>query len=190
MIYSGNRYLTLEEMQSNAQYIFNYLTAVGWTVNAVCGVLGNMQTESTINPAIWQSLDEGNLSGGFGLVQWTPATKYLDWASANNLTPEAMDSNLLRILYEVENNIQWINSSMTFEEFTQSNDTPYNLAIMFLTYYERPANPNQPARGNQANYWFQYLTDNPPPNPNPNYPKASKKGKTYLYNKKRRFLIR
>ena len=157
MIHSGNRYLSQSEMIDNATYIYNYLITAGWTPQAICGMLGNMQSESTINPAIWQSLDEGNLSLGFGLVQWTPATKYLNWASDNNLTPELMDSNLQRILYEVDNSLQWINSSMSFYEFTQSTDTPYNLGIMFLTYYERPANPNQPQRGTQAENWFSLL---------------------------------
>lgn len=157
MVYSENRYLSLEEMKVNAEYIFSYLINEGWTKNAICGMLGNMQTESTINSGIWQSLDFGNMSGGFGLVQWTPATKYFDWADLNELNYSEMDSNLLRLLYEVTNNIQWINPSMTFYEFTQSEDTPYNLAMKFLQYYERPADPNQPKRGVQADYWYSFL---------------------------------
>ena len=66
MVYSGNRYLTMAEMRVNAEYIFAYLTRKGWSKNAICGVLGNMQTESTINPSIWQSLNQGNMSGGYG----------------------------------------------------------------------------------------------------------------------------
>lgn len=71
-----------------------------------------------------------------------------------------MDANIYRILYEVENNIQWIATSeynYSFEEFTKSNDTPYNLALAFLANYERPLDPNQPIRGEQANYWYEYL---------------------------------
>lgn len=76
-----------------------------------------------------------------------------------------MDANLYRIIYEVENNIQWIATSTynySFYEFTQSNDTPYNLALAFLANYERPADPNQPARGTQAQYWYEYLGGLPP----------------------------
>lgn len=76
-----------------------------------------------------------------------------------------MDNNLLRILYEVENNIQWIATSSynyTFREYTQSTDTPYNLAIAFVTNYERPADPNQPQRGIQAEFWYDYLGGIPP----------------------------
>lgn len=156
--YSKNAYLTLEEMTVNAEYILNYLLPRGWTKNAICGMLGNMQSESTINPGIWQNLDEGNTSLGFGLVQWTPATKYLNWASANNLPPAEMDSQLKRILWEVENNEQWMNlRNMTFKEFTKSKKSAYELAMIFLASYERPANPNQPERGTQAEYWFKNL---------------------------------
>jgi hypothetical protein len=170
MTVSGNRFLTMDEMKENAIYIRDYLVANGWTLNAIAGVLGNMQTESTINPSIWQSLIEGNLNGGYGLVQWTPATKYFNWCTANSLAPEEIDSNLDRILYEVEENIQWIYSAMTFAQFTQSTDTPYNLAMLFLKKYERPLNPNQPKRGTQANFWYEYLTGIPIAN----YPHASK----------------
>lgn len=160
MTYGGNRFLNRSEMKVNAQYILNYLTAKGWTKNAVCGMLGNMETESTINPGIWQSLQAGNMSGGYGLVQWTPATKYINWANANGLDYTKIDSQLKRIIYEVNNNVQWINiqSGMTFKEFTKSTESAYQLGMYFLSDYERPAESNQPARGQQAEYWFDNLT--------------------------------
>ena len=76
---SNNKYLSQGEMESNAKEIYTYLSDKGWTLNAISGLLGNMQRESTINPGLWQSLKEGNYSGGYGLVQWTPASKY--WCS-------------------------------------------------------------------------------------------------------------
>lgn len=71
-----------------------------------------------------------------------------------------MDNNLSRILYEIQNNLQWIATSQynySFSDFTQSTDTPYNLALAFLANYERPAEPNQPIRGTQAENWYQFL---------------------------------
>lgn len=180
MTHSGNRFLNMSEMTDNAQYIMDYLIAKGWTKNAISGMLGNMQTESTINPGIWQSLDEGNTRLGFGLVQWTPATKYLDWAKSKGLTPTTLDANLQRILYEVENNIQWIKSGYTFKQFTQSKDTPYNLGLLFLQAYERPKESNQPVRGIQAETWYKVLSADgsivPPDEPgdNPGIPPGDK----------------
>lgn len=53
--YYGNTYdssnpLNMEQMKLNATYIANALRQRGWTLNAICGMLGNMQSESTINP--------------------------------------------------------------------------------------------------------------------------------------------
>lgn len=158
MVVSRNGYLTLEEMTENAEYILGYLLTKGWTREAICGMLGNMQTESTINPGIWQNLDAGNTRLGFGLVQWTPATKYLNWANQRNLSPPAMDSNLQRILWEVSNNVQWIHPSMSFRQFTRLTSSPEECARLFLRHYERPANPNQPNRARQARYWFNNLS--------------------------------
>lgn len=79
----GNKYLTEAQMQGNALEVYRYFAENGWSLNAIGGILGNMEKESNINPGLWQSLNEGNYSGGFGLVQWTPATNYTNWANAN-----------------------------------------------------------------------------------------------------------
>lgn len=150
-------------MTVNAQYILDFLLSQGWTKNAACGLLGNTQSESSINFGIWEGLNEGNMSGGFGLTQWTPASKYFDWANANGYTNDHVNGELQRILWEVENNQQWfggVSSTMTFKEWTQSTDTPYNLAMDFIATYEHPANPDQPQRGTQAQYWYDNLTGN------------------------------
>lgn len=160
MIISENRYLSVDEMKINAQWILNYFTQKGWTKNAICGMLGNMQSESTINPGIWESLNEGNINGGFGLVQWTPASKIINWC--NSFTPQKdyhnIQSQCERILWESQNEEQWLqNKPMSFKDFTTSTDTPENLAQVFIANYERPAEPNQPQRSTQARYWFDNL---------------------------------
>lgn len=155
-----SRSLTLDEMTVNGNFILSYLVNKGWTKNAICGMLGNMQSESSINPARWQSDDIGNMSGGVGLVQWTPATKYIDWANTKAYVWQTMESNLERILWEVENNQQWITKDsypISFQEFTVSTETPEYLAQAFITNYERPADPTQPARSTQARYWWDHL---------------------------------
>lgn len=172
--YWGNTYdssntLTLEQMQINAKYLYGALSNKQWTLNAIAGMLGNMQAESAINPGRWQSDNVGDLEGGYSLVQWTPASKYINWLSQGQ-DPSEMDNAISRILWEVENNEQWIATSSynySFKEFTQSTDTPYNLAMAFIANYERPENPNQPERGDNANYWYEYLSGEKPPEPTP-----------------------
>lgn len=179
---SGNRYLTLDEMKNNAILIRDFFILKGWTLNAICGMLGNIQTESTINPDLWESMLEGNLKGGYGLVQWTPATKYIEWAGD---TYKDGTRQCERIQYELENNLQWISTSsypMTFEEFTKSTDTPYNLAMAFIANYERPLDPTQPLRGEQANYWYSFLEGGTIP-----IPQFKKKKMPLYFYLKRRF---
>jgi hypothetical protein len=161
MVYDTNTYLSQAEMTENAQFILDFFTGQGWTKNAICGMLGNMQSESTINFGIYESLDNTSSTNGFGIVQWTPNTKYFDWANANGYGGDHVNGEVNRIMYELANNLQWISTSaypMTFQEFTQSTDTPENLAYAFINNYERPANPDQPQRQTQARYWYDNLT--------------------------------
>lgn len=191
--YWGNEYdssnaLSKAKMKVNAEYIYASLTDSGWSLNAICGMLGNMQTESSINPGRWQSNHVGgDPSGhGYGLVQWTPYTKYTNWATSNGYSdPSTMDSNLARINYEVEHHLQWISTTqypMSFEEFKTSTQDPYTLGLMFLKNYERPANPNQPVRGKQANEWYEYLSGISPFVPE----KEKSRYKFVLFNRRRR----
>lgn len=181
---SANRFLTEEEKKTNARYIWNYLGSRGWTMNAVAGMLGNMETESSINPGIWQDLNSGNMSGGFGLVQWTPATKLINWANNKGLVYTALDTQLERIIYEqTTENGQFSSAgtsyNMTFTQFKNSTLSPYDLGLIFLACYERPADPNQPWRGTAAQTWYEYLQTIPAPS-DPSGGGVSKKGMSLL----------
>lgn len=160
-IISSNAYLTVEQMTGNAQYILDYLCARGWSKNGVCGMLGNMQAESTINPGIWQSLQEGRYDLGFGLVQWTPATNYTNWAAAHGYAIGDINGQLQKILEELENGTQYYptkNYPETFREFSVSQKSVEYLAEAFLFNYERPGDPNPGPRRINARYWFDHLT--------------------------------
>lgn len=178
---SANRYLSTQEMQNNAKYIYAYLSKRGWTLNAIAGMLGNMQTESTINPGIWQNLADG-VGPAFGLVQWDPYTKYTNWCEANGLEPSEMDSALKRIEWEVANGEQYYPTSEypeTFAEFKTSTKDPYYLGMAFLFNYERPADTAQPLRGTQAQNWYSFLSGYDPSTPGPSI--SAKKRKKYNF---------
>lgn len=165
---SKNDWLTQSEMEENATYIWQQMGPQGWTMESVAAMLGNMQSESTINPGIWQDLDEGNLDGGYGLVQWTPASKYIDWANQHGYPIGDINGQIDRINWELANGAQWYPTSeypLTFEEFKTSTQDPYYLAMAFINCYERPADPDQPWRGEQANEWYSFLGGIPPEPP-------------------------
>ena len=158
---ASNAYLGLADMQNNAKIIWANFKSKGYTLNATAAMLGNMQTESTINPTIWENLTV-DYTKGYGLTQWTPATKYINWAGDNWENP---DRELDRITWEINNNELWfrnpnapiVDPPITFMAFAHSTETPEILANYFLWYYEHPTNINQPARATQARYWYDYL---------------------------------
>lgn len=169
---SKNAYLTREEMKTNAILIAGFFLNRDWTVNAIAAMLGNMESESTINPGIYESLDDTSTTNGFGLVQWTPNTKFKEWATANGYTDFGdLTAQCERIQYELENGLQWIATSaypMSFAEFAASDDTPEHLAQAFLYNYERPASLDQPHRSTQARAWYDLIAgDVPTPSPTP-----------------------
>ena len=151
--YHSSNTLNMEQMKINATYIWNALGSQGWTLNAVARNVRKYAIRKC-----YKSSEGGKVIlyllliqriQVIGLVQWTPYTKYTSWISPAD--PSTMDNNLSRILYEIQNNLQWIATSQynySFSDFTQSTDTPYNLALAFLANYERPADPNQPKRRN------------------------------------------
>lgn len=160
---SGNRYLTLEEMQENAKFIYKKFYGLGWTLNSIAGMLGNMQRESTINPEIWQNLEEGNTSGGFGLVQWSPATKLIAWAEEHGWDYKHIEVQCMKIHYEmVDGDSQWIATNtydFSFREFSESTQSPEYLASAFLYNYERAGVSAEDERRENARYWYDFLKD-------------------------------
>lgn len=184
-----SRPLTDEEMKNNAKCFYGTMNILyGWTLNACCGVLGNAQSESTISPCRWQNdtpYGKPVDSMGYGLVQWTPYTKILDWLAENKFLIENFgDGECARMNWEVATGAQWIATSAypeSFKEFTKSKKNPYDLAIEFLANYERPLNPNQPIRGTQAKKWYEYLKDWTPVLPGSTEDEGEKKKSKWIY---------
>lgn len=190
----GNRYLSSSEMQNNAQMVNTYLSARGWSKNAIAGILGNMQSESGINPGIWQSLNENNMSGGFGLVQWTPATNFTDWADNNGYSWDDGNAQLKWIDEMTVSVGQWIPTSsynFSFSTFKTSSESPEYLASAFLKNFERAGVEVEEERRTQARSWFNFLSESGggenPPDDNPiiKTPKKRRKYKFILFNKRR-----
>ena len=162
-IISENRYLTEEEMQTNARYIYDYLSDAGWSHNAICGVFGNMQYESNFSPGTWLRHKEN--SAAFGISQWNPADKYFEWAEKAGLDPYDIDVQLSRILLEVEHDQikHWQGwrheANMSFEDYTHSNEPVEYLAEIYLRCYERPGDPDSEVlnRAKAARYWSDYF---------------------------------
>ena len=121
--YSGSP--TIEQI-SNANIIRSFFLDKGWSINAICGMLGCMQGESTINPAFIQATHRSRLPNsaddltdvpnsvaknfydayygedhrgyGMGLVQWDGYT----WITRN---PPYAEQKM--VAFAIANNIIW-----------------------------------------------------------------------------------
>lgn len=142
--------------EQNARYLYQFFSERGWTRNAIAGMLGNMMVESYLLPDI----TEFGGGGGYGLVQWTPADKLINWAKENGYDHRTLFAQSMRIQYEMTHGIQFYPSSaypINASQYMQSQDSAYQLAKVFLSNYERPFESNQPERGNIAMYWYHFL---------------------------------
>ena len=163
---NDTRPLNEEEALNNCRVFWAYFKAKGWSINAVCGILGNAWYESTVNPNRWQGDDPWHQppdQWGFGLVQWTPYTKIISWLEQQvglNDVSKFGQAECDRIQWEMENNQQWIATATypeSFREYSTTTKDPYTCAIEFLANYERPFDPNQPERGTKAQELYDYL---------------------------------
>jgi len=170
--------LTDEQQKSNAKYIYDYLSNEGWTKEAICGLLGNIQQESHLNHGVWQDLNNTNL--GYGLVQWDDATKFLGWAEldadgtnemAQNNPKQLMDLQLEFLIWSSlkttpSSKREWFPTTnydspykMFYEEYIVSTKDVGDLALVFHGSYERSAD-NATRRQNRidyANMWYEHF---------------------------------
>lgn len=164
--------ITSAEQEQNVLNLASYFRSRGWTDNAIAAMCGNMQTESYLNPGQYQhGFPVGTASGGFGLVQWTPRTKFSDWAGA--AWESDFDLQPARIQYELENGLQWqyregYTQYISFADFAVSTASVDYLTGAWLYYYEGPADPaaSITLRRQQADRWFTFLGNTPTPSLN------------------------
>lgn len=172
--------MTADAMRNNARIIWNYFGALGWTANAVAAMLGSMEVESMMNPAQTQTTYPlGDPLAGYGLVQWTPRTKFSNWAGDGWDDPtQCGDLELNRIKYEYDTNDQFGDNPVfpqyrwTWQEFVHSTAAPATLADVWFVQYERPNtqalyNASIDIRKTNADRWYTYITNLPAPTPRP-----------------------
>lgn len=170
--FTASKALTADQQKINATYIYSYFTDKGWSINAISAMLGNMQVESALNPGRWQNDSVGSYSLGYGLVQWTPATNYIDWCTSENRSDASeMDNNLDRIIYELENGLQYYKTptyNFSFKTFSTSTKDVQYLAVAFLKNYERAGSEKIALRKEYAQNWYNFLANVTPEEPEEN----------------------
>lgn len=172
--------LSREEMVNNATLQFNQI-GNRLTVNAFCGLLGNEQWESYLNPGQWQgSYAVGDMDGGYGLVMWTPASKIYSIVGYDGVKQTEA------ILARTSND--WISTAEcpeTWEQFASSYAAPEYLAEVFCRNFERAGSAHLEERKQYAREWYYYFYGKEPgPGPGPEPEPIKKKMKICFYMKR------
>lgn len=169
--------LTTLQMESNVTVMHNIVSDKfpSWTTEALAALCGNGQSEGALNPSQWQYGLNKSLSGGYGLWQWTPATKFLNWAADRGYDRTSILYQIYRIEFERSTGIQYYATTdynFSFTDFLTGVHTVEELARAWLYNYERPADPasSESIRVQRSERWYTFLTGQEPTPPGPEPP--------------------
>ena len=169
------------EMENNAQAFYNYFAGT-MTLEAICGILGNISQESQLNPGQEEGGYGGSEDYGYGLIQWTPYPRgaglrnpLLQWCDYKGYTWYDGNSQCELIGQEgyftdtstgaIEPKVWFASSiypqySYTWDEFKALTDVAVATRAYF---YERERGADTPAqvetlRVAKAQEWYNYLS--------------------------------
>ncbi len=171
--------------ESNAAEVWAACYADGWTLEACAGLLGNIQQESTLNPAITGT-------GGGGLIGWTPLSQCSNYVAS----PWYNGANQMDLIIRELNQTPPVNGRYyptsaypyTGAQFKQLTDVRI-ATLAYLYNRERAGIPVPETRINYANYWYEFLgggQPTPPTPPEPPTPPTPPPFKPRKYNRKKR----
>ena len=135
----GSGGITALSGNSNAQKVWNYLMAQGFTRVAASGIMGNFDQESTFNPDVW---DPGHQF--YGLAQWgmTRLERLHTFAAQNGADPSDLSTQLAYFMWECNNDPTYSNTIPALQAAT----TPGEATEAFIREFERPTSYAEEAR--------------------------------------------
>ena len=158
-------YLTQTQMENNAKLFKQYFQSKGVTLESICGMLGNIQQESGLNPGIKQT---ASTSSGWGLIQWTPSTVLTDWCNTYGYTWYDGDAQCLRIWSEGTNEmgaggtfIPTTEYPYTWSEFCALTNVD-EATKAYLYERERAGDEKLENRLEYARRWYDFLKGETP----------------------------
>lgn len=176
---STDTYLTQEHRDWNAQQVNMYLSILGWTPQAIAAILGNMDVESSLNPALIEGRGYPQLltnqqclalpdTVGVGLVQWTGYTdtdpagqKLASFAIRYGRDWYDGDVQCFRLEREWNENLQFDPGTVDgvyydWDIFVSSTLSPSVLAKAWQVLYERGGSDTA-TRQQKAEYYYHLL---------------------------------
>lgn len=141
---------------SNESTIYKFLTGtMGLNTAAACGVLANIEAESSFNPTVY-----GDGGTSYGICQWHNGrfTSLKNWCNNNGYNYQTINGQLNYLQYELKNSYPSVWNKL--RTVSNSATGAYEAAYYWCYYYEVPANRESKSvsRGNTAKkkYWPNY----------------------------------
>ena len=180
-------YFSKSQQENNAIEFYAYFHQKRLTLESICGMLGNITRESTLNPGIKQG---SSTSSGWGLIQWTPATVLTNWCNKYGYNWYDGTAQCERIIAEGDGTRgasgYWVPTSnypYSWTEFKSLTDVD-EATKAYLYERERAGVEALELRLQYAKEWYEYLSGEPTPPIPPKPTKKVKKFPWYLYLKK------
>lgn len=136
----------------NQQWFFNYFVSKKvYTPEQVAGMMGNIQAESHFDPKIYQGGGDYSTppgSNGWGIVQWTPSSKIVNYATAVKKDPSLLSTQAEFLWKQLEGTTPGkVNSEKAAGDALKKTTSATEAAVSFLVNYERakdsaPDGPN------------------------------------------------
>ncbi len=160
---------------SNETIIYNFLkNELRLNTAAACGVLANIEKESTFRNDLMEHGYTWEGGAGYGICQWTNyprtsptgrRTNLVNWCTSNGYNYKSLDGQLNYLKHELETSYK---SKVYNVLLSVSNDAggAYDAGYIWCYNFERPQGYNTGVseyRGNIAknNYWSKYKNDPP-----------------------------
>lgn len=197
--------LTEEETLNNGIIFGNVFTGLGYDINTISALAGNVNAESGINP---ERVEAGG-GGGYGIFQWTPKSDLISACGSLGLSPYTNGTIQCQCLHGelVTLKNQWYTTKAFITPYASSGATedmigitadqfiknemgwsPDKLTILFMVAYERPSRDPSvnhiDKRKAYANSWYEYYTGHTP-TPTPPTPSGLTKYKKLIASKKK-----
>lgn len=142
----------------NEGAVYNYITSdMGLSTAAACGIMANIQAESSFNP---KAKSPG---GSYGICQWTGSrfTDLQTYCTNNSLDYTSLEAQLAFLNYELTVTYKTIWNHMK-NNISNTEEGAYDAGYYWCYYFERPLKKEEASviRGNLAKntYWNKYKT--------------------------------
>ncbi len=172
---------TSAEAVQNAKAICDTLMPKGWTIEAICGMLGNIEAESGYNPFRWQDdiilpfgdsrIDYQN-SHAYGLCQFDPAGKYINYGfTYSGYAPNYSDrpgnvtDGIAQMLFINDNADYFPTASypLTYAQYKAATISNYSIDYLTRTwFYNYERGTWSDVRVTASNYWWSVLQNYSP----------------------------